>query len=153
MIMTYGGQKWYVNLGLFALSWMLSRIGFNKELYMYNFDSIINYQKFYYLHFGLPLYPVVIGLFVFPIFLQSWNKPRPDVGALDRLWDNKFVMHLREYFRNIGSSIRGTLIGSLCGLVPHLTSALASNVAYIWEMRRQKKKKCLQQKKVTSKVW
>jgi len=140
LIITYGGQKWYVNLGLFALGWMLSRIGFNKELYHYNFDQIIDYQKFYFLHFGLPLYPVVIALFVFPIFLQSWNRPRPDAGALDRLWDNKFMMHVREYLKNVGSSVRGTLIGSLCGLVPHLTSTLASNVAYVFETRRQKKR-------------
>ena len=141
LIATYGNQRWYVNLGLFIAGWMLSRIGFNKELMSYNFAGIINYDTFYYLHFGVPLYPVVIGLFVFPIFLRSWDSPRPDPSALDKLWDNKFVMHIREYMKHIGSSIRGTLVGSICGLVPHLTSTLASNVAYVLEMGRQKKKK------------
>ncbi len=140
LIMTYGNQKWYANLGLFCLGWTLSRIGFNKELYIYNFDSLINYEKFYYLHFGLPLYPVVIALFVFPIFLKAWNSPRPNASALNKLWDNQFIMHIREYCKHIGSSIRGTFIGSICGLVPHLTSTLASNVAYVFEMGRQKKK-------------
>lgn len=141
LIATYGNQKWYANLGLFALGWMLSRVGFNKELMIYNFESIINYQTFYYLHFGLPLYPVVVALFVFPIFLKSWDSVRPEASALDKLWDNKFIQHVREYMKHLGSSIRGTLVGSLCGLVPHLTATLASNVAYVLEMGRQKKKK------------
>lgn len=140
LIFTYAKQKWYVNLGLFMLGWFLARIGFNKELWVYNYDGFIDYDKFYYLHFGLPLYPVVVALFVFPIFLKSWDVPRPDTSALNKLWDNKFIVHIKEYVRNIGSSLRGTLIGSLCGLVPHLTSALASNVAYVMEMGRQKKK-------------
>ncbi len=140
LIFTYAKQKWYVNLGLFMLGWFLARIGFNKELWVYNYDGFIDYDKFYYLHFGLPLYPVVVALFVFPIFLKSWDTPRPDTSALNKLWDNKFIVHIKEYVRNIGSSMRGTLIGSLCGLVPHLTSALASNVAYVMEMGRQKKK-------------
>jgi TctA family transporter len=106
----------------------------------YNYEYLIDYKKFYYLHFGLPLYPVVVALFVFPIFLKEWNSPRPDSRVLDRLWDNKFVEHLKEFWRNIGSSIRGTVIGSLCGLVPHMTSTLASNVAYIREMSRSKKR-------------
>jgi len=140
LIMTYAGQKWYYNLMLFAIGWFLSSIGFSKELMQYNYEWLIDYKKFYYLHFGLPLYPVVVALFVFPIFLKEWNSPRPDPSALDKLWDNKFVQHLKEFWNNIGSSIRGTVIGSLCGLVPHMTSTLASNVAYIREMNRQKKK-------------
>jgi len=141
LIITYAKQKWWHNLLLFALGWSLARIGFNKELWTYNYANLIDYEKFYYLHFGLPLYPVVVALFVFPIFLKSWDTPRPDASALNSLWDNKFMMHVKEYMRNIGSSIRGTFIGSLCGLVPHLTSTLASNVAYVLEMGRQKKKK------------
>jgi len=140
LIMTYAGQKWYHNLLLFALGWFLSSIGFSKELMQYNYEYLIDYKKFYYLHFGLPLYPVVVALFVFPIFLKEWNSPRPNSGVLDKLWDNKFVDHLKEFWRNIGSSIRGTVIGSLCGLVPHMTSTLASNVAYIREMSRSKKR-------------
>jgi len=140
LIVTYGDQKWYVNLSLFAFGWMLSRVGFNKESFSYNFESIINYDTFYYLHFGLPLYPVVISLFVFPIFIKNWNSTRPDTGALEKLWDNKFLTHIKEYCKHLSSSIRGTLVGSLCGLVPHLTATLASNVAYVLEMGRQKKK-------------
>jgi putative tricarboxylic transport membrane protein len=140
LIMTYADQKWYHNLLLFAMGWFLSSIGFSKELMQYNYEYLIDYKKFYYLHFGLPLYPVVVALFVFPIFLKEWNSPRPDFTVLDKLWDNKFVQHLREFGRNIGSSIRGTVIGSLCGLVPHMTSTLASNVAYIREMSRSKKR-------------
>ena len=139
LVATYAGQRWYHNLMLFAMGWFLSSIGFSKELMQYNWDFLIDYQKFYYLHFGLPLYPVVVALFVFPIFLKEWNSPRPDASALDKLWDNKFVLHAKEFLKNIGSSIRGTVIGSLCGLVPHMTSTLASNVAYIRERNRGKK--------------
>lgn len=139
LIMTYAGQKWYHNLMLFATGWLLSSIGFSRELMQYNYEWLIDYKKFYYLHFGLPLYPVVVALFVFPIFLKEWNSPRPSSSALDKLWDNKFMQHLKEFWNNIGSSIRGTVIGSLCGLVPHMTSTLASNVAYIKEMSRGRK--------------
>lgn len=140
LILTYGGQKWYHNLFLFAIGWFLSSIGFNKEMFQYNWANLIDYEKYYYLHFGLPLYPVVVALFVFPIFLKSWNSPRPDMTALSNLWDNKFFMHLKEYWNNIGASLRGTVIGSLCGLVPHMTSTLASNVAYVKEVALGKKK-------------
>lgn len=140
LIVTYGGQKWYVNLALFSLGFMLSRIGWNKEMWNYNFPNVIDYQQFPYLHFGIPLYPVVVALFVFPIFIRSWDTPRPDQTALDKLWDNKIMQHMREYVKHLGSSIRGTFIGSVCGLVPHLTSTLASNVAYVVEVARGKKK-------------
>jgi len=141
LILTYARQKWYVNLGLFVLGWSLARVGFNKELMKYNYNSVIDYETFYYLHFGLPLYPVIVALFVFPIFLQSWDTPKPKASALKKLWDNKFIIHIKEYIKHLGSSIRGTLIGSVCGLVPHLTATLASNVAYVLEVARQKKKK------------
>ena len=107
----------------------------------YNYDSVIDYETFYYLHFGLPLYPVIVALFVFPIFLHSWDSKKPNASALEKLWDNRFMLHIKEYIKHIGSSIRGTLIGSVCGLVPHLTATLASNVAYVLEVARQKKKK------------
>ena len=125
---------------LFAIGWFLSSIGFSKEMMQYNWDYLIDYQTFYYLHFGLPLYPIVVALFVFPIFLKEWSSPRPNPGALDKLWDNQFIQHVKEYWNNIGASLRGTVIGSLCGLVPHMTSTLASNVAYIREMAIGKKK-------------
>ena len=140
LVLTYANQKWYHNLMLFAIGWILSSIGFSKELMQYNWDFVIDYQTFYYLHFGLPLYPVVVALFVFPIFLKEWNSPRPNDNALSSLWDNRFMDHLKEFKKNIGASIRGTVIGSLCGLVPHMTSTLASNVAYIREMALGKKK-------------
>jgi putative tricarboxylic transport membrane protein len=140
LVMTYAGQKWTHNLVLFALGWFLSSIGFSKQLQQYNWDFMIDYEKFYYLHFGLPLYPVVVSLFVFPIFIKEWNSPRPNSSALAGLWDSRFIQHLREFANNIGSALRGTLIGSLCGLVPHMTATLASNVAYIREMALGKKK-------------
>ena len=140
LIITYAGQKWYHNLFLFSIGWILSMVGFDKEMYKYNLTWLIDYETYYYLHFGFPLYPVVVALFVLPIFIQNWNSPRPDQSALNKLWDNKFMMHIKEYMKHIRSSIRGTLIGSLCGLVPHMTATLASNVAYVREVMIGKKK-------------
>jgi putative tricarboxylic transport membrane protein len=140
LIFTYAEQKIWVNIGLFAIGWTLSMIGFSKNLMTYRLDSIINYQEYPYLHFGLPLYPVVIALFVFPIFCKEWNAKKYDLELLSKLSESKFFVHTKEYIKNIGASLRGTIIGSVCGLVPHLTAALASNVSYIYEKYRRQKK-------------
>lgn len=140
LIVTYGDQKWYHNLMLFAIGWFLASIGFSRQTMNYRHEWLIDYEKFEYLHFGIPLYPTVIALFVLPIFIRNWDSPKPDAKKLDSLWDKQFFKHLKEYIKNIGSSIRGTVVGSLCGLVPHLTSTLASNVAYVMERRRSEKK-------------
>lgn len=139
LIVSYAGQRLLVNLFLFAVGWVLGMVGYSKDLMTYRLDSIIDYQTFQYLHFGIPLYPLVIALFVFPIFCQNWNSRSFNLEKLTALGDKKIIIHIKEFMKNIKSSIRGTLIGSFCGLVPHLTATLASNVSYIFEKNKRKK--------------
>lgn len=141
LIVSYAGQRILVNVFLFGLGWFLGMIGYSKDLMTYRLDSIIDYQTFQYLHFGIPLYPLVIALFVFPIFFQNWNSKSIQLEKLSSLNDKKIVVHIKEFIKNIKSSIRGTLIGTFCGLVPHLTATLASNVSYIFEKNKRKKEK------------
>ena len=47
---------------------------------------------------------------------------------------------MKEFFSHIGSSIRGSLIGSFIGFVPHVGTSVGTNLSYAFERYLGKRK-------------
>jgi len=84
---------------------------------------------------GLPMISVVCALFVFPQLLKT--HVIPDTKILDVPFT---LLHIRTYWKNITSSLRGTVIGFFAGFTPGVSTVLSSNLAYNVEKWLQRKK-------------
>jgi putative tricarboxylic transport membrane protein len=89
------------------------------------------------LRFGFPLITILIGLLIVPtIFgMLKYNVDRNI--ALDGVTDFKYTLF---YFikKCVPSSFRGSLIGYICGLVPGVSTVLATNASYSVEKHLNK---------------
>lgn len=127
-------QRWQ-NFCLFVLGAWLSSIGISSVPAMVMWADLIPYETFPVLYQGLPLFPVIVSLFVIPTLAKSLDSNTACHSRVNVESSTNLADHVREYFKTIKSSIRGSLIGSISGLVPHLTTVLASNISYIVEKK------------------
>jgi len=141
MIIFMYGKSIFRNILLYLGGMFLASIGVIMVPYMITWKSFIPYEAYPRLYEGLPFFSVACSLFVIPVLWQSWNISKSI--TTNRLYKDiaTFGQHIKEFFKHIGSVIRGSLIGTVAGLVPHMTTALASNLSYILEKRRQTKLK------------
>ena len=101
----------------------------------------IPYDMFPELYSGLPLFPVMVSLYVLPTLLQVKSQ-FSDYKSEQRYIDNTPVaIHIKEYCKNFTSSIRGSFIGSFIGLVPHVGTSVSTNLSYAYEKYIGKRKK------------
>ena len=93
-------------------------------------EDYLPYEMFPELITGLPMFPVMVSLYVFPVLLQV--KAQFKNYESDRAYEDKtpVLMHIKEYLSNLTSSIRGSIIGSFIGLVPHVGTAVGTNLSY-----------------------
>ena len=84
---------------------------------------------------GLPLISVLCGLYVFPQLLKDYKFN--DNVKIETSFATK---HLKKFFNNAASSIRGTIIGFCAGFTPGISTAVSSNLAYGIEKWIQTKK-------------
>ena len=78
---------------------------------------------------GLPLISVMCAIYVVPSLLKSQKFIAPTTT----IKIEGYKEQLQQWFNNIGSSIRGTLIGFVAGFTPGIGTATASNLAYTVE--------------------
>jgi putative tricarboxylic transport membrane protein len=129
------GQSKINNVIVFSIGFTLALIGHNQVPWFVFADSVIPYTQFPQLLNGLPLFPVIVALYVFPV-LYSNAKQFSDFSQVKKYIDKaSFLQHIREFSCNIGSAIRGSLVGSLAGLIPHVGTTVASNFSYIIEKK------------------
>ena len=125
-------SKWYIAILLAVLGLTLGSIGchddtcFVPPFFQDNPD----------LQIGIPLLPILCGIFVFPQLLKTYEYNKDDSLQLG----TKLTYHLKYYFKNFSSSLRGTCVGCFVGLLPASGQTLCSNLAYRWEMLIQKRK-------------
>lgn len=120
----------FILILLAAFAWWLASIGCGQvDCYV-----PIDYVDFYT---GLPTLSVVCALYIFPQLL----KPSEKANTTDYIQQSfSFVFHIRYYFKNIISSIRGTVIGFFLGFTPGASMTLSSNSAYRLEVLNEKRK-------------
>lgn len=86
---------------------------------------------------GLPLISVICALYVFPQIIKDYHFKDNEVKI-----ETSFTFkHLKKFFNNINSSIRGTVIGFCAGFTPGISTAVSSNLAYTIEKWIQTKKR------------
>jgi len=85
------------------------------------------------LQFGVPLMPVLIGFLIVPTLYKIYNDHQK--AKLFKGKDVAFKKVLVYFVRCLPSSIRGSVIGYLCGFVPGVNTILATNTSYSVEKR------------------
>ena len=85
------------------------------------------------LQFGVPLMPVLIGFLIVPTLYKMYNDHQK--AKLFKGKDVAFKKVLVYFMRCLPSSIRGSVIGYLCGFVPGVNTILATNTSYSVEKR------------------
>jgi len=121
MMLFYKENKTSQNIFLISFGYILGMIGIHGDLNR-EFLTFGNPN----LYFGLPVFPVILSLFVFPLFLKT-------VETSNNIKITPFKIKLTyfiTFFKHITSSLRGTVLGFIGGFCPGMTHAFSSQLAY-----------------------
>jgi putative tricarboxylic transport membrane protein len=127
-VLVYNRGNVLINITLCLTGYALSLPGesdINSNIrYTLNIDD---------LEFGVPLMPVLIGFLIVPTLYKIYN----DHQQIKQFKGNyvSFKKVLVYFVRCLPSSIRGSVIGYLCGFVPGVNTILATNTSYSVEKR------------------
>ncbi len=117
----WSNNKWWVNILLMLAGWAAGRIGvdfvFDHGNYFSNFLTFGNV----YLAGGLPYMSVVFGVYAVPRIFQIYNQSYTTSSK----FQNQAATNLPWM-----PSLRGSMVGSLLGLVPFIGTMVNSNFAY-----------------------
>ena len=129
------GKSIVQNIFVFAIGILLGLVGTNYVPNYVFLPQIIPYETFPLLLTDLPLFPIIVSCYVFPVLLQT-NKMFTGFNNTRKYVDNnRFVEHIKTFVSNIFSSLRGSVFGCFIGLVPHIGTGVASNLSYAIERR------------------
>jgi putative tricarboxylic transport membrane protein len=148
MALSFGPPEYFA-LGLFGLtavaalagkSWVKGCIGilFGLLINTIGIDDISGTSRYIFinaLYEGLPLVPLLIGLFAISEVLMTMEELAQNV-VLNKISGSLPTM--KEYLSCHKAMIRGTLIGYLIGIIPGAGKAVASFIAYNEEKRASK---------------
>jgi putative tricarboxylic transport membrane protein len=143
------GPPEYFALGLFGLtavaalsgkSWVKGCIAilFGLLINTIGIDEVSGTSRFIFTNLlmeGLPLIPILIGLFAISEVLATMEELTQNV-VLSRI--SGALPTLKEYWSCHKAMIRGTIIGYLIGIIPGAGKAVASFIAYNEEKRASK---------------
>ena len=128
-LLVYNKRNVLVNLPLCAVGFMLSVPGesdiSSDFRYTFGIDD---------LQFGIPLIPVLIGFLIVPTIAKMFSSsnanvflPSIDIGFC------KVIKYFRK--KLVASSLRGSLVGYVCGFVPGVSTVLSTNASYSFEKK------------------
>jgi len=128
-LLVYNKKNILVNLSLCAFGFMLSVPG--ESDISPDFRYTFGIED---LQFGIPLIPVLIGFLIVPTIAKMFSSsnssvflPNIDIGFC------KVIKYFRK--KLIASSLRGSIIGYLCGFVPGVSTVLSTNASYSFEKK------------------
>ena len=125
------------NIAVFAIGILLGLVGTNWSPYFVFLPEVIPYETFPLLMHQIPLFPVIVSLYVFPTLLQTAGMFKNYDSKLEYEDQNSFREHCVEFARNISSSLRGSAFGAFIGLVPHVGANVSANISYAIEKKMQ----------------
>ena len=148
MALSFGPPEYFA-LGLFGLtavaalagkSWVKGCIGilFGLLINTIGIDDISGTSRYIFinaLYEGLPLIPLLIGLFAISEVLMTMEELSHNV-VLQKISGS--LPTLKEYLSCHRAMVRGTLIGYVIGIIPGAGKAVASFIAYNEEKRASK---------------
>ena len=120
-VLFFNNKKIHINLFLICLGMFLGMVGPSPIALEYRFTFGIDDLKF-----GLETVPMVSGLIVMPILF----KKHKNFSILNRNITTNFYMPMIAFSRNFTSAIRGSIIGFVAGLVPGVTTMLATTMSH-----------------------
>ena len=86
------------------------------------------------LQFGVPWIPVLIGFLIVPTLANMVSSSNPNVFLPNvHIPFRKVVRYFKR--KCIPSSLRGSVIGYLCGFVPGVSTVLSTNTSYSFEKK------------------
>jgi len=129
-----GHNRWYINALLCAVGYFLGAIGTHsitqQSFLVFGIPELIQ---------GLPLFPILITLYIIPEIVKGFNKQH--YNNVDFSYQSQPMMsHIKVALNNFGSILRGSFIGFFAGLIPYLTTIVASNLSYSIEVWLEKRK-------------
>ena len=130
------------NIAVFTVGILLGLIGTNWSPYFVFLPDVIPYETFPLLMHQIPLFPVIVSLYVFPTLLQTAGMFKNYSSTLEYEDRNSFSEHCLEFARHISSSLRGSAFGAFIGLVPHIGANVSANISYAIEKKMQIKHGC-----------
>ena len=132
------GKSWKENAVVFALGAALGLVGQHNVPFFIFGEGYLPYDMFPSLYEGLPLFPVVVALYVFPTLLNTIEQFKDFKYENDRDYfdDSSPLLHFKHWWQNKWASIRGSIFGAIVGLVPHIGTGIASNFSYAVEKKR-----------------
>lgn len=136
------GRSWKENAVVFMIGAFLGLIGQHDIPFFIFGESFIPYDTFTSLYEGLPIFPVVVALYVFPTLLNTREqfknfKYDSDTDYKD---NSSFFTHIKHWWINKWASVRGSIFGAIVGLIPHISTGIASNLSYAVEKKIANKK-------------
>jgi len=132
------GNNRLQNIWVFGIGSFLALIGTHDVPFFVFLKDIIPYKLFPNLIEGLPLFPVIVSLYVFPVLLCTANQFKDYKSDKKYIDEDSIFTHLKEFLKNIKSSLRGSFIGAVFGMMPYLGAAFTSNFSYAIEKKIRK---------------
>jgi putative tricarboxylic transport membrane protein len=135
------GKSILTNFILFGIGIFLALVGHNDIPWFVFLPQIIPYETFPKLLGGLPLFPVIVSLYAFPLLLNSREQFKNFDLQKNYIDNNPIRDHIREFYKNIRSAFRGGSWGCVLGFIPHMGTILGSTMSYVYEQRLGRRKK------------
>jgi TctA family transporter len=121
-VTAWPGNRAMINLVLIALGWMIGAVGHNMQ----TGQDFLTWGNVY-LAGGIPITPVVLGVYAVPTMLLIKHQKSP-LGVVDI---NGYVQRPFAWV----SALRGSMVGFVCGLVPYVGGIITSNLAHSVESK------------------
>lgn len=116
-LLWWANQGWRTNLALMALGYLIGAVGYN----MRTGTDFMTWNNAY-LAGGIPVLPAILGLYAVPVMLRIAQTPAPQSAAvMPGSWSVP-----RAWF----SMLRGSVVGTVAGLVPYVGCVITSNLAH-----------------------
>jgi putative tricarboxylic transport membrane protein len=120
-LLAWAQQRWWENAVLMGLGYLIGAVGYN----MRTGTDFLTFGNAYLVG-GIPILPVILGIYAVPTMLRMASNSAPTVATeIKQQWTMP---------TSWPSMLRGSVIGSVCGLIPYVGCVITSNLAH-WAER------------------
>lgn len=125
LVSVVSDNKWYVSLlfVILGIHFGLTGVNYSIDWEWATFDQP-------WLYSGLPMIPLLMGIFVVPELLKMQDK-NDGSDAID--FKIEVIENIKSCAKNWWVIVYSSVVGFFCGLVPSLTTRLASNLTYMMQ--------------------
>jgi putative tricarboxylic transport membrane protein len=116
-LLAWARQTWWKNAVLMGLGYLIGAVGYNVR----TGTDFLTFGNAYLVG-GIPILPVILGIYAVPTMLRLANNSAPTVATeITQQWAMP---------TSWPSMLRGSVIGSVCGLIPYVGCVITSNLAH-----------------------